>query len=458
MLAQTRQLRLRLSQFVDGLFYGAAVLFAYWLRSTFPWWDLPELEDVRKYLWLTPIVIVLGPAMLAAEDLYRRPSLAGNWHLALRITRASTYLVLALILFLFLAREHFARSVILLVGGFGGILVFLRHVVAGWYGTKTAHRSRRRLLWIGLPAETTAFAAALSHQESQSLQTVGSLDPRTQSPEDLSRMLHDRAVNLVVVCMAGLDQSRLNPLLWRCTREGVETVLRIGLPQSGPGGLIVDQLGGEPVFYYRAQAASPLQLLIKQLTDYALGTALLLASAPLFAAIALLVRLSSPGPVFYRQTRAGLNGRPFTLYKFRSMQQDADRRQSELAHRNEMKGPVFKVTDDPRVTPIGRWLRRHSLDELPQLLNVIRGEMSLVGPRPLPVDEVRRIEDDAQRRRLSVRPGLTCLWQISGRNDIASFDEWVALDLAYIDRWSLAEDFRILLATIPVVLLGRGGR
>jgi lipopolysaccharide/colanic/teichoic acid biosynthesis glycosyltransferase len=140
------------------------------------------------------------------------------------------------------------------------------------------------------------------------------------------------------------------------------------------------------------------------------------------------------------------------------MSAGAEKKQSELATRNEMTGPVFKVTNDPRVTPVGRFLRRHSLDELPQLWNVLRGEMSLVGPRPLPVDEVKRFSDDAHRRRLSVRPGLTCLWQIRGRNNITDFEEWVRLDLAYIDQWTLWLDAKILLATLPVVLIGRGAK
>ncbi|MEO6875011.1 MAG: sugar transferase, partial [Opitutaceae bacterium] len=170
------------------------------------------------------------------------------------------------------------------------------------------------------------------------------------------------------------------------------------------------------------------------------------------------VKLTSPGPAIYRQIRAGLNGRPFPMLKFRSMTSHAESQQAELAARNEMRGPVFKVANDPRVTPLGRFLRRHSLDELPQLWNVLRGEMSLVGPRPLPVEEVIRFDNDTDRRRLSVKPGLTCLWQISGRNDIADFADWVRLDLAYIDQWSLWLDFKILLATIPAALFGRGAR
>jgi lipopolysaccharide/colanic/teichoic acid biosynthesis glycosyltransferase len=160
----------------------------------------------------------------------------------------------------------------------------------------------------------------------------------------------------------------------------------------------------------------------------------------------------------FRQQRAGLNGRPFTMLKFRSMVTDAEQRKSELEALNEMTGPVFKVTNDPRITPIGRWLRKYSVDELPQLINVWRGEMSLVGPRPLPVDEVRRFDDPAHRRRLSVKPGLTCLWQVSGRNNLRDFQEWVRLDLEYIDNWSLWLDLRILARTVPVVLAGAGAK
>ena len=159
----------------------------------------------------------------------------------------------------------------------------------------------------------------------------------------------------------------------------------------------------------------------------------------------------SPGPVFFRQQRSGLNGAPFTLYKFRTMVTNAEQFKHELAAMNEMTGPVFKVTNDPRVTPLGKFLRSYSLDELPQLWNVLRGEMSLVGPRPLPVDEVRRFNDLAHRRRLSVKPGLTCLWQVKGRNQISDFKDWVRLDLEYIDNWSLWLDLKILLRTIPAV-------
>ena len=202
----------------------------------------------------------------------------------------------------------------------------------------------------------------------------------------------------------------------------------------------------------------PWSRLIKQIIDL-LGSVVLLvlfAIPTLIAAI--VIKLTSQGPVFFQQERAGLNGKPFVMYKFRTMVSNAEQLKQELAALNEMSGPVFKVTNDPRITPFGRFLRKFSIDEFPQLFNVLRFEMSLVGPRPLPVDEVKRFDDVAHRRRLSVKPGLTCLWQISGRNDVKDFTEWVRLDLEYIDNWSLWLDFKILWRTIWVVLLGKGAR
>jgi len=185
---------------------------------------------------------------------------------------------------------------------------------------------------------------------------------------------------------------------------------------------------------------------------------LLVFLSPLFLVVAVAIKLTMPGPVFFRQQRSGLSGVPFTLYKFRTMVTNAEQFKHELEAMNEMTGPDFKVTNDPRVTNTGKILRKYSLDELPQLWNVLRGEMSLVGPRPLPVDEVQRFQNLAHRRRLSVKPGLTCLWQISGRNQISDFKEWVRLDLEYIDNWSLWLDLRILALTIPVVLRGTGAK
>lgn len=207
-----------------------------------------------------------------------------------------------------------------------------------------------------------------------------------------------------------------------------------------------------------ARARGPLwqlQQAVKRGADIVLSGAGLVALAPVFAVLALAVTATSPGPVFYPWRVLGRHGRPFVGYKFRTMVADADLRKMEYLDRNEMRGPVFKIRDDPRVTPLGRWLRRYSLDELPQLWSVFRGDMSLVGPRPPSAEEFVRFEP-WQWGKLAVTPGITCLWQIGGRTEISDFDAWVRLDLEYIRRWNLWLDFVILIRTIPAVLSGRG--
>jgi exopolysaccharide biosynthesis polyprenyl glycosylphosphotransferase len=209
---------------------------------------------------------------------------------------------------------------------------------------------------------------------------------------------------------------------------------------------------------FRSTPEDSWQKVAKQGIDIFGALAFLIFFFPLFILICLLIRITSPGPVLFRQRRSGLNGKPFTMLKFRSMVTDAEQLKAELQVLNEMEGPVFKVTNDPRVTRIGRVLRRWSIDEWPQMINVLLGDMSLVGPRPLPVDEVKRFDDLAHRRRLSVKPGLTCLWQVKGRNEVKNFKEWVRLDLEYIDNWSIWLDLQILFQTIPTVILGTGAK
>jgi exopolysaccharide biosynthesis polyprenyl glycosylphosphotransferase len=196
-------------------------------------------------------------------------------------------------------------------------------------------------------------------------------------------------------------------------------------------------------------------LLFKRLFDIFGSLLLLIALSPLFLMVALLIKLNSPGPVFFAQERMGLNKREFTMFKFRTMIPNAESVQDKLAHLNEMSGPVFKIKNDPRITSVGRILRKTSIDELPQLFNVLKGDMSLVGPRAMSVRDYRLFSEDWQRRRFSVRPGITCLWQVQGRNQIP-FEQWMLLDMQYIDRWSLWLDVKILALTIPAVLRGVG--
>jgi exopolysaccharide biosynthesis polyprenyl glycosylphosphotransferase len=219
--------------------------------------------------------------------------------------------------------------------------------------------------------------------------------------------------------------------------------------------VVLEELEGIPLLTFTNTPGAPFPIFVKRLLDLSVSLTGLLVLSPVLLLTALLVAVSSRGPVLYRQVRCGLNGRRFTLYKFRTMVEGADAQLEEVAHLNEVNGPAFKARHDPRVTLVGRALRRLSIDELPQLVNVMRGQMSLVGPRPPLPEEVARYER-WQLRRLSMKPGLTGLWQVSGRAGLDDFDRWIALDLAYIDQWSLWLDLKILLQTIPAVLSARG--
>ena len=275
--------------------------------------------------------------------------------------------------------------------------------------------------------------------------------------QDLPDLLQEGGVVDEVFFAVPADRlDRLTDALEACENLGIDARVLVDLYRPAHAHPFVEELFALPFFGFSPALTRQGALAVKRAVDVA-GALLLLALIwPLLAVVALLIRLSSRGPIIFRQERSGFHGRAFGMYKFRTMVTDAEQRRSEVLHLNEMAGPVFKARDDPRRTRLGRLLRRLSLDELPQLANVIKGEMSLVGPRPLPLYEASRIKG-AQRRRLAMRPGMTGLWQTSGRSTV-DFDEWMRMDLEYVDRWSLALDAWILLATIPVVLRGTGAR
>jgi exopolysaccharide biosynthesis polyprenyl glycosylphosphotransferase len=217
----------------------------------------------------------------------------------------------------------------------------------------------------------------------------------------------------------------------------------------------VEEVGGDSLITHYSGSIEGWPLVIKRVIDIVASAILLTLLSPVLVIAAVLIKLTSQGPVMFIQKRLGQNKRHFGIYKFRTMVVDAEKRMKEIEHLNEVSGPVFKIKNDPRITPIGKFLRKTSIDELPQLLNVFKGDMSLVGPRPLPIRDYEGFSEDWQRRRFSVRPGITCLWQIGGRSGI-SFEKWMELDLQYIDKWSLWLDLEILLKTIPAVLKGSG--
>jgi exopolysaccharide biosynthesis polyprenyl glycosylphosphotransferase len=293
------------------------------------------------------------------------------------------------------------------------------------------------------------------------VEIVAHFDLNESPVEQLADLLHEHSANGVIISARHSFFGQVEKAIQLCELEGVEAWLLADFFNTQISQTTLDDFRGRPTLVFRSTPDASWQVLVKQLMDVS-GAALLLVGltfvVPLIPVVALLIKWKSPGPILFRQQRSGLNGRPFTMLKFRTMADDAEQRKHELEAFNEMNGPVFKVTNDPRITPLGRVLRRYSIDELPQLWNVLRGEMSLVGPRPLPVAETRRFPDLAHRRRLSVKPGLTCLWQVSGRNQVKDFQDWVRLDLEYIDNWSLWLDLKILLRTIPAVFLGTGAK
>lgn len=240
--------------------------------------------------------------------------------------------------------------------------------------------------------------------------------------------------------------------------EAQGIILRFGINPFALkiGRSVVDHVGDTAVSTVQTGSmyGSP-SLGAKTLLDFLIAGTVLLVLAPLLAVVALLIKYESPGPVLFMQQRLGVNKRLFKIYKFRTMREDAEQMQADLEQLNELDGPAFKMKNDPRITPLGKWLRKTSIDELPQLFNVLKGDMSLVGPRPLPVRDFKGFENDIHRRRFSVKPGITCLWQISGRSNIG-FEQWMELDMNYIDDWSLWLDLKILLKTIPAVITRTG--
>jgi exopolysaccharide biosynthesis polyprenyl glycosylphosphotransferase len=307
-------------------------------------------------------------------------------------------------------------------------------------------RGEALALLIGAADELAAETTALRGRAVERLEHIDT--------EALRGRLREGGVDEVVI--AAVSSRAARELVEICDEAGLPVLVRLeggGLAHFPPA---VEVAGNGIYLRYLRRDPDPGLMLVKGLIDRLIAAVALVATLPLALVVALAIKLGSKGPVLFAQRRGGLNGRPFLMLKFRTMRTGAEAERQALLGANEMDGPVFKIRDDPRVTGVGRWLRRTSLDELPQLVNILLGQMSLVGPRPLPVEETQALTG-AHRRRLSVKPGLTCLWQVKGRNTVP-FQEWMALDLEYIDNWSLGLDLVILLRTVPALLSGRGAR
>jgi len=369
---------------------------------------------------------------------------------------------IGLVLVIYIFQLIVPRGVMTIFGIISFGLVWLKEELLRWVLNSRLAKSQylRRVIIAGAPTEIARLRRLLQSRAADSIEVAAEFNIAEAAPKQLIELLHEHSASCVLISARHTQLDRIESVIQLCEIEGVEAWLVADFFATQIARASFDEILGHPLLVFRSTPEASWQMLAKTVLDFvgALVLLIFLTVIPVIPLVALAIKFTSPGPVFFRQQRSGLNGAPFTILKFRTMATNAEQFKHELAAMNEMSGPVFKVTNDPRITPIGKWLRKFSLDELPQLFNVLRGEMSLVGPRPLPVDEVKRFNDLAHRRRLSVKPGLTCLWQVSGRNQITDFRDWVRLDLEYIDNWSIWLDLAILIRTIPAVFAGTGAK
>jgi exopolysaccharide biosynthesis polyprenyl glycosylphosphotransferase len=462
MLRRDRLIRMQIQQFVDAGIFAVSFWLAYAFRADENVIDLFNLNNVEpfdRYAWLI-LIIPFSFLVLETQGFYNRPLFCSRRTTVWMLFKGCFLAALSLVLALFLLKIDIARGVIVLFGGISFLLILVKEeLTLIWMKSHLAQNQlQRRFLLIGSRDEARHMRAELASKSPELIDVVADLDLEHGSVQRLVDLLHEHSINGVIIAAKRSSFDQVEAAITACELEGVEVWLMADFFKTQISRTSLDDFYGQPMLVFRTAPEASLQGVLKQVLDF-IGALILLVifTVPLLI-VALIIKLTSPGPILFRQQRAGLNGRPFTIYKFRTMVTNAEQLQHELAAMNEMEGPVFKVTRDPRITSFGRVLRKFSIDEFPQLVNVLRGEMSLVGPRPLPLDEVRRFHDLAYRRRLSVKPGLTCLWQISGRNNVKDFRDWVRLDLEYIDNWSLWLDFKILCRTVPVVLVGTGAK
>ena len=324
-----------------------------------------------------------------------------------------------------------------------------------------------RVVIVGANDRGVAFARSLREHSPSNIKLLGFVSMPGESGHPAARpnlgyvgslaaLLDRQPVDEVVFAVPGKHPEILRDAMASCEVRGVDVLVNLPPTVPSKGTMQIANVSGfdYPLLNLRRTPTSEARLAAKRLLDFTGALIGIILSGPIMAAAAIAIRITDPGPVLFRQVRAGRNGRTFTMLKFRSMVMDAEKRKAELIHLNEMDGPVFKIKRDPRITAVGRFIRKTSIDELPQLFNILWGDMSLVGPRPPLPSEVEQYEP-WQRRRLSVKPGLTGMWQVSGRNQI-DFDEWMRMDLDYIDNWSLWLDIKIILKTVPAVVLRSG--
>jgi len=452
---------------------GTLVLGSGWHSD---WYSLQQLFEVRlklSNLLLFAALIAAWSVIFAAFGLYRSGRLSSARAETLDIVKATSLgsmavLAVASLINIDLVTPRFLVVFWVLSTAMTVLARLTLRVVLQRF--RIRGRNLRNLLIVGTNARALRFAELVESKPTLGYQIEGFIDEEWRGVEkfrqsgrqlvaqlgDFGDYLREHVVDEVVVALpVSSYYAQFSHILQACEEQGVLVHMLPDFFDVKHARFRLELLEDQPVITLRTGAMEGWPLLVKRMLDLAVSLVLLVLLTPLFLVVALLIKLTSPGPILFVQQRVGLNKRPFRFLKFRTMVQDAESRQAALEEQNEVSGPVFKIQNDPRMTPVGSWLRRTSIDELPQLLNVLLGDMSLVGPRPLPVRDYQAFDSDWHRRRFSVRPGMTCLWQVRGRTSIP-FERWMELDMQYIDQWSLWLDFKLLASTLPAVLSGKG--
>ncbi len=379
-------------------------------------------------------------------------------------------LVLAYAGLYLLKRTDISRTFVMVVGAvmFASLLAGRAISHSGVYWMRERLNRYHYCVVVGCGSRAREVAGLIEESRGSGMRLVGFIDPdESGTPQDtaigdyqvfplasVEHILENQVIDEVIFAVTMQELARLEPVILHCANVGMKVRVQLEFLPAAYSRVYLEKFHDLELLSLSSTPESELLLFFKRVFDVALAAVSLVVLAPVMGFVAAAIRFSSPGPVLFKQTRCGLGGRRFTLYKFRSMINNAEQLKAELHQLNELNGPVFKLRDDPRITAVGRWLRRFSIDELPQLWNIVRGDMSFVGPRPAIPAEVEQYEP-WQRRRLRMRPGLTCIWVLEGRNHL-EFNRWIQLDLAYIDTWSLWLDAKIFFRTIPIVLSGRG--
>jgi len=419
----------------------------------------------------TVVFVTVGfgwPAVIWAHGLYRLRARLTLWRDVTDVLRATITFgaILLALLYLFKLQDVSRAFLLVLVPLLAMMTIGSRIAILELLAVLRAHGMNvRHVLVLGATDASQQFADLLESQPALGLHVIGHLmmgeelatgltRPVLGTIEELEDVLHGEIVDEVAVCLPLAESSRIDTIVRLCEDEGKIVRIPMFILEHALSAGRVEEFGGLPIYSIVSGPDRLLGLAAKRVLDLVGAVAGGLILSPLLIAITVIVKLDSPGPVTFRQRRVGLHGRPFDVAKFRTMTDGAHDLLPELLHQNEIRGPAFKLTDDPRITRVGRFLRRTSFDELPQLWNVFLGEMSLVGPRP-PLPEEVAGYDVWHRRRLSMKPGITGLWQVRARHE-PEFDRWVEMDLEYIDGWSFWLDLKIIARTVPAVISGNG--